>query len=586
MAVTNGAGGGCGDRYELVEEGGSRASDEVSDDDEFELEELAMQGTTYEASKSTRATWYDHVRDMFSGRPGIPSTHRTVPEWIKRKAESHGFFDAQARGVRTKQVACGVVLGLAVALAVQTARLSAATANEHTGVDQPMTIYVSDDFSIPLEDVYPASMVLRRPPPPFDESTIVVEEPSNAHEPAWRLSDDASRLQKCGRFVLTPLFGAGLGANVGVMLKLRSNVPVQLRAAMYAQKLGIVMLVDNNSWSYGRLDYYFEPYTIDCVPPADWYDDSKTIFIGEKGWETSPRIRVTSWDIMNMDEVDQALFFEGAKEELQRVQRVMLARIPKPRVLPASDTLPYPLIPAFEEYTHLFHAIFKPVPVILEDVERVKTMMGIGGEHPTIAVQVRLGDKIKEYKSSTRFIENTFGNLTAHLEVMHALYDRMVGCPSTQDKPCYPLSPTARRFPIDKRPRAILLTYEHNALENMARDAIAAPFEFDQTPSLNLSPDPTFVQEAFDSLPLKARVASARALVRDLILAAKETDATVVTMGSNLGRLVTLLAGSEAVLGPSASVPGGHVGGRIRALDTPWFISTYPDGTWLRVPEK
>ncbi|SCV72785.1 BQ2448_4326 [Microbotryum intermedium] len=564
----HGGRGGDGDQYELVEAGGSRASDEVSDDDE--PEKLAMgQMMSYGKSTPTRRGWYERVRGMLP--PVWSWTHRsykTVPKSLENKAESHKFFNAAPTGRHTKRV-YGLLLGLTLALALQTARLSADTANEHTGLDQPMNNYVSDDFSIPLEGMYPASMVLRRPPPPFDESTIVVENPTNAHEPAWRLSDDANRLPKCGRFVLTPLVKVGLGANLNIIF----------RAAMIAKKLGVVHLVDNNNWSYGRLEYYLEPYTISCVPPHDWHNKKLAASVGAKGWKQASRIMAGFFSVDAFDEVDAEFFFDQEREGLQRLQDVMQARNPKPSVLPASDTLPPPLIPAFEEYARILHSMWKPVPAILKDVERVKAMMGIGGERPTIAVQVRLGDKAKEYRHSNQFTENTFGNLTAHLEVMHALYDRMVGCPSTRAKPCYPLSPTARHFPIDKRPRAILLTIEDDALENMARDAIAPPFEFDRTPAVIRSTGYTFTQHSFNRIPLKARVASGRALVRDLILAAKETDATVVTMGSNLGRLLSQIAGVEAMLGPPAKEVQ-HAGGRIRSLDTPWYPTTWADGIW------
>ncbi|SGZ29719.1 BQ5605_C050g12486 [Microbotryum silenes-dioicae] len=597
---TTGCSGGSGSdgfvRLEM-EENDSRMSDEVLNDDELEyLAEPKMRGTAYELARSTMARWYVRVRDAFVARWMGDRTHITPPKRVDCQGIGHRVFDAPSRGA---QVACvTLVLGLTLALAVQTARLSSSSATaKQADTNQ---LIKSSELPGPIED--PASMVVRLPPAPFNESSIVVNEPSDPHEPVWRLSKDASRLPKCGQFILLPFLFAGWGANVSLLVR-RSHVKrqldnprevltpkrcsylsLQLRAAMYARKLGIIVLADNNSWSYGRLEYYLEPYTIDCVPPSDWYDTKQATGIRQPGWETAPRLRVGVNDLQQMDDMDQELFFDSAKDGMQRVQRLMLGRDPKPSVLPASDTLPASLISAFEDYAELFQTMFKPVPEILEDVERVKRLMGIGGKRPTIAVQVRLGDKRMEYESSTRFIENTFGNLTAHLEVMHDLYDRLVGCPSVQKGTCYPLSPTARRFSSDNaRPRAILLTLEENALGNMARNSIAAPFEFDRTPGMNVFPGSSFNQWSFVNMPLKARVASARTVVRDIFLAAKETDATVVTMGSNLGRLVALLAGSESVLGPKHSTSGEFVGGRIRALDTPWFSLTYPDGVWARL---
>ncbi|KDE07940.1 hypothetical protein MVLG_01848 [Microbotryum lychnidis-dioicae p1A1 Lamole] len=557
-----------------MEENDSHVSDETLNEDEVEcLAEANLQGTAYGPSPSTKARWYGRARDLLMPRWMGDGRHLTSPpKWVDRQAMGHQAFDARSRGAQVAFVT--LVLGLMLALAVQTARLSSATANKPADTNQ---IFDSSELPGPIEDVYPASMVVRPPPPPFDESSIVVEEPSHSHEPVWRLSADASHLPKCGQFILMPLFVSGWGSNVGLLL----------RAAMYAQKLGIPLLVDDNDWPYGRLGYYFEPYTIDCVPPSDWYDQNQTTGIRQRGWKTAPRIRVSRKDTRRMDDMDHELFFDREKDGLQRVQRLMLGRNPMPSVLPASETLPGPLIPAFEEYAQLFSTMFKPVPEILEDVERVKTLMGLRGKRPTVAVQIRLGDKVHEYKSSTRFIQNAFGNLTAHLEVMHDLYDRLIGCPSAQVDICYPLSPTARRFSIDNtRPRAIVLTIEDDVLGNIARNPIAHPFEFDRTPGIKVSAHSTFRQSSFNELPLKARVASTRALVRDIIIAARETDATVVTMGSNLGRLISLFAGPEAVLGPKNSTSGEFVGGRIRALDVPWFATTSPQGGWSRVPPK
>ncbi|SGZ06279.1 BQ5605_C031g10930 [Microbotryum silenes-dioicae] len=544
-----------------------------------ELTELTMQGIGspyYASSKKSglwnwRVSWPGVANELLRRFGSFPSSQsclfRFLQNWLEsRTGEGPRFAAVPERRSRPK-LFYGIVLGLTIALTVQTIRLSATNSSYRAG-----------GASIPLEDMYPASITVRRPPPPVDSSTFAVNDPKDSHIAAWRLSDDASRLPPCGRFILTPFRAGGIGSNMLIML----------RGAMFAKNFRIALLVDNSyGWGYGRLEYYFEPYTIDCVPLEDWYDEKKTIPLWNPGWRTANRIRFSIDD--STDLIDHELFYERESFELQRLQRALFNHTIRPSVLPPSYTLPRPLIPAFEEYAQLLPTLLKPVPAILDDVERVKAMMRIGGEHPTIAVQVRLGDKRKEYDRSTRFIRNTFRNLTAHLEVMHGLYDRMVGCSSSQANPCYPLSPTARRFSIEKQPRAILLTIEDDALEQMAYDAIAPPpFIFDRTPNVGLPSHYTFVQKSFDNLPLAIRVASARAVIRDLILAAKETEAAVITMASNLGRLVALFAGeSEALLGPEApAMPEGRAGGRICALDAPWFSTTFLDGIWSRVPPK
>ncbi|SCZ99238.1 BZ3500_MvSof-1268-A1-R1_Chr7-1g09444 [Microbotryum saponariae] len=265
-----------------MEENGSRVSDEVGDEDELEqLVEPKMQRTAYEPSRPTRARWY--------GRVG-------------RKGMGHGVFDAPTKGA---QVAFATLaLGLMLALAVQTARLSSATANKPAERSQ---LFDSSGLPGPIEDVNPASMVVRIPPAPFNESSIVAGRPSDPHGPVWRLSDDASRLPNCGQLILMPLSAAGWGANVGLLLR--------------------------GTMSYGRLEYYFEPYTIDCVPPSDWYDESQTTRLRAKGWRKAAHIRVSRKDTRHMDAMDQELFFDREKDGLQHAQRLMLGRNPKPSVL-------------------------------------------------------------------------------------------------------------------------------------------------------------------------------------------------------------------------------------------------------------
>ncbi|SGZ34823.1 BQ5605_C075g12924 [Microbotryum silenes-dioicae] len=444
-----------GDQYELVEEGVRRSVDSGSGDDE--LTELTMQGigSPYYASSKKSGLWSGSVRrllvtvrrrmtgtvpvgslmrddelteltmqgigspyyasskksGLWSGSIGVfpgPASltnclgasapflpHSRVCSDFYRIGSKAGLEKARAlrqsqKGALALSSFYGIVLGLTIALTVQTIRLSATNSSYRAG-----------GASIPLEDMYPASI-------------------TDSHIAAWRLSDDASRLPPCGRFILTPFRAGGIGSNMLIML----------RGAMFAKNFRIALLVDNSyGWGYGRLEYYFEPYTIDCVPLEDWYDEKKTIPLWNPGWRTANRIRFSIDD--STDLIDHELFYERESFELQRLQRALFNHTIRPSVLPPSYTLPRPLIPAFEEYAQLLPTLLKPVPAILDDVERVKAMMRIGGEHPTIAVQPE-PDR--------------------NLEVMHGLYDRMVGCSSSQANPCYPLSPTARRFSIEKQP--------------------------------------------------------------------------------------------------------------------------------------
>ncbi|SGY63085.1 BQ5605_C007g04772 [Microbotryum silenes-dioicae] len=51
----------------------------------------------------------------------------------------------------------------------------------------------------------PATVVIRHPLPPLDQSTINIDEMPNAHPAAWRLSVDSSRLRKCNKIIISRL---------------------------------------------------------------------------------------------------------------------------------------------------------------------------------------------------------------------------------------------------------------------------------------------------------------------------------------------------------------------------------------------
>ncbi|GAA5912213.1 hypothetical protein JCM8208_000934 [Rhodotorula glutinis] len=74
-----------------------------------------------------------------------------------------------------------------------------------------------------------------------------------------------------------------------------------------------------------------------------------------------------------------------------------------------------------------------------------------------------------------------------------------------------------------------------------------------------------FNETSFNSLPLAARIASARLFVRDLTVLARRSDALVVTGSSNVGRLMMLLfEGSRAERGEGRKR-------ELRSLDARWF---------------
>lgn len=72
-----------------------------------------------------------------------------------------------------------------------------------------------------------------------------------------------------------------------------------------------------------------------------------------------------------------------------------------------------------------------------------------------------------------------------------------------------------------------------------------------------------FRETAFNHLPLAARVHMAQKFVADLTILALESDGIVLTASSNVGRLMSLLAGEEKAI----------VKKRVTSLDTRWFPS-------------
>ncbi|SCZ89000.1 BZ3500_MvSof-1268-A1-R1_Chr1-1g00884 [Microbotryum saponariae] len=400
----------------------------------------------------------------------------------------------------------------------------------------------------------PATLVIRPPLPPLDESTINIDETPNAHPPAWRLSGDPSHLRRCNKIMIFR-FSDNLGWGAGLLFIARLH--------LIAARVGAVLLVDNGRWWYGRLEYYFQPYKINCVPPDDWYDDKRGQNISSEGWETAERI-IANWDQLAAVDAyeDKIARADLDVEGMQRLNDLEFGPGRRPSVLPAPETLPLPMVPAFEAQATVLRQYWKPLPQTLEQVQEVKEMMGIGGPQPTVGVMIRLGDKGWEYRHSLRpsNVHNTLSvNRSFGDEVMHNLYDRMIptSLATNTSQPWYPLSSSARLFTPAQQPIAIVVTAEETALLNISLESTAAPFRFDRTPSLKLAAG-TYRKNTFAKWPMKTRVAHTRQLVRDIEIMAKYTDATVVTMSSNIGRIVTM----QAALGPT-DAQGNHVGGRM-----------------------
>ncbi|GAA5837929.1 hypothetical protein JCM9279_004071 [Rhodotorula babjevae] len=76
--------------------------------------------------------------------------------------------------------------------------------------------------------------------------------------------------------------------------------------------------------------------------------------------------------------------------------------------------------------------------------------------------------------------------------------------------------------------------------------------------------DTGFDAHVFHEAPLEQRIALTRPFLRDLTLLARESDALVVSQASNVGRLLTLLAGEDVVRS-----------GGVHSVDVRWFPTAY-----------
>lgn len=78
--------------------------------------------------------------------------------------------------------------------------------------------------------------------------------------------------------------------------------------------------------------------------------------------------------------------------------------------------------------------------------------------------------------------------------------------------------------------------------------------------SVGVTTKPGFTESTFNALPIDARVESTRDFLRDLTYLAERADGLVFTASSNVGRLLSLLAGVEKMKT-----------GRLRSTDVRWF---------------
>ncbi|GAA5833651.1 hypothetical protein JCM11251_003194 [Rhodosporidiobolus azoricus] len=114
------------------------------------------------------------------------------------------------------------------------------------------------------------------------------------------------------------------------------------------------------------------------------------------------------------------------------------------------------------------------------------------------------------------------------------------------------------------------------------RSTTASPPLSPPPPAADLSTG--YLQSAFNALPLLERVVHTQAFVRDLTIIAREVDAAVVSGASNVGRLGMLIAGKEAVTGPSS--PEGHsLGGRIRSVDAHFYPTAYSSAVYSQIQD-
>ncbi|GAA5918547.1 hypothetical protein JCM6882_009764 [Rhodosporidiobolus microsporus] len=103
-------------------------------------------------------------------------------------------------------------------------------------------------------------------------------------------------------------------------------------------------------------------------------------------------------------------------------------------------------------------------------------------------------------------------------------------------------------------------------------------------PAADLSSSGGYVQASFNALPLLERVVHTQAFVRDLTIIAREVDAAVVSGASNVGRLAMLIAGKDAVTGPTDE-NGRLLGGRIRSVDAHFYPTAYSSAVYAQIKD-
>ncbi|GAA5939727.1 hypothetical protein JCM1841_003561 [Sporobolomyces salmonicolor] len=284
----------------------------------------------------------------------------------------------------------------------------------------------------------------------------------------------------------------------------------------FAKQFNYTPLFARDVNNYGSYLHHFTPAPLDCYAPEELYHsefyqkmDGTTAQLKDLLQAAGPNVTlptvnrvIAGWEIMNelSSWLDRTLFTPADLEDLPKLDATHL--------VPADWTVPEVTHPIFARYA---------------DITAEHYSFNAQLEARISAVLAKLG--LDQGKRDRPVVG---GNITHH-------------CATAWDAVPRPWLNTPRRHRGTLKPRLLLMTTEPDALDQFRADPACQRFDVEPMPSRGSKGE--FWQSSFNALPLDERLDDTRNLLAEAEILANYVDAAVVSVNSNVGRLILLRGG-------------------------------------------
>ncbi|EJD37837.1 hypothetical protein AURDEDRAFT_173112 [Auricularia subglabra TFB-10046 SS5] len=403
----------------------------------------------------------------------------------------------------------------------------------------------------------------------------------------------ASTGRECGRVMVRKIdmLQAGFG----------SEFNHYLRAKALSAEMNWTVVADTSVWIYGNLNDIFIPPAFDCDLPPDTfsYSPGKWHEFGRKGWENATRLFLSRGrqSQFGLDALARQKSINSSAMDEFLLKTKMWAMDTEHVTLPYGESIVRGTEKSFLEQVSVLEKEWVPNEKMQAQVDRLRERIGLTDidsreRRPVVVLQIRLGDKKKEWEDPPRVgTHMRQDDLSVYFHAAKLAVARLYDKAFT-DKPF----PARTRF--DPKPLLVIMTAETGLVEKLTELDTNHEFEIVLSPSEELSKDEKaeydrlygpsharrglaaasghssprtmrrWTQSDFLRASHELRLALTRQLVAELTVYSRYADAFVVTGNSNLGRLAQVIAGAEASLGTPAR---RAVGGRVRSIDVPFY---------------